>query len=375
MLPAATAAAGLLGAFYCGIWLGQGTQDDQKPASTARQTADPSRRTDPAQAHAPGGEPVVPVRTAPIRLQRIAETIAAYGRVVAQPGQTRVSSLPFQATVERVLVTAGQELTSGTPLVEMKPSSASRTELLQAQQSLESSSQQLHEVRDEYRQHLAVNTQLVQAEQAYRSARLSLERLQKEGVGQRTTISAPSAGIVSRIDVQEGQLVAAGAPIIEMAVANRIEVKLGLEPEDIPRVHAGDPVELTPVHLDPGRAITGHVRLVTREADPTTALIAVFVSLPPDAELTLSGYVRGTLTIQAAQALVVPTEAVLPEKDGYTLYTVHDGRAIRHLVHIGLETDTTVQVEGTGVSAGEEAIVAGNYELTPGMAVSAQAPR
>jgi membrane fusion protein (multidrug efflux system) len=84
---------------------------------------------------------------------------------------------------------------------------------------------------------------------------------------------------------------------------------------------------------------------------------------------------RGTLTAEAGSALIVPTEAVLPEKNGYTLFTVRNGHAVRHLVHVGLETDTEVQVEGRGVAAGESAVLAGNYELQPGMAVSPQASR
>jgi RND family efflux transporter MFP subunit len=365
---ASAAAACLLGAFFFGYAIA--------PKSANNSTS--SGGTDSPAGSSLGAvsaAPVVPVQTVPIRQGTIRETITAYGRVVAQPGETRVFSLPFQATVERTLVTAGQQVTAGTPLIALSPSPAARAQLLQAEQSARSTRQELQQTRQEYQQHLAVNTQLAHAEQAYRSARLLLERLQKEGAGASTTMTASVPGIVSHIDVREGQMVAAGAPLLEVAHGNRIEVELGFEPEDIPSIHVGDPVELAPVHGDPGQGASGRVRLITSEVDPATALVKVFVSLPSQGGVTLFSFMRGTLTAEAGSALIVPTEAVLPEKNGYTLFTVRNGHAVRHLVRVGLETDTEVQVEGRGVAAGESAVLAGNYELKPGMAVSPQASR
>ncbi|MGH8324301.1 MAG: efflux RND transporter periplasmic adaptor subunit, partial [Steroidobacteraceae bacterium] len=228
--------------------------------------------------------------------------------------------------------------------------------------------------QEEYQQRLAVKTQLEQAQHAAQSARLRLNNLKKEGVGPSTTLKAQSSGIVTKVAVQEGQLVAAGIPLVEIAIGDRIEARLGIEPEDVSDVHEGDPVELTPVHLDPGKPVTGHVRLVTKQLNPATELIEVLVSLPQDAHLTLSAYVRGTLITDSKKTLVVPREAVLPEKNGYTLYTVKDGHAVRHLVHIGLETDKEVEIQGVELKEGEPVVLAGNYELQPGMAVSQQTP-
>ncbi len=358
----AAVAAGLLGAFCGGYWLAPGATAG---ASTSEAAAHPTLS-------ASGNAPVVPVQTVPIRLGTIQETITAYGRVMAQPGATSVLSVPFQATVQNILVTAGEEVDAGTQLITIAPSPAARTQLLQAQQALRTAQEVLKQVEQEYQQHLAVNTQLDNAKQGYRSARLQLDRLKKEGVAQTTTLTASSPGIVSGVDVHLGQMIAAGTPLLEVALGDRIEARLGLEPEDIPNVHSGEAVELTPVHLDPGRPVTGQVRLVAHEVNPATALVEVFVSLPPHSGLTLFAYVRGILTTQARRALIVPTEAVLPNKSGYTLFTVHNGRAVRH---VGLETDTEVQIDGDGVMVGEPAVLAGNYELTPGMAVSSQARR
>lgn len=352
----------LLVALYCGLWLGD------RGAKHAPNAGD-SGSSSPAAV--PKG-PVVPVRTAPLRLATIAETITAYGRVVAQPGETRVLSLPYESIVQRVFVSTGEQIAAGASLIEMDASPAARLQLQQAQAMSSAANEELKQVQEEYQQRLAIKTQLQQAENGAQAAQLRLSTLEKQGVGETRTEKAHASGIVTRIAVQAGQLVAAGAPLIEVAIGDRIEAQLGIEPEDVPYVHEGDTIQLTPVHLDPGKPVVGHVRLVTKQVTSATELIAVYVALPAGANLALSTYVRGILVTQSKHTLVVPAEAVLPEKQAYTLYTAKDGHAVKHVVHVGLETDSEVEVQGDDLKEGDLVILTGNYELQPGMAVSPQ---
>ena len=70
--------------------------------------------------------PVVPVHLGTVRLSQIQETITVYGTVVAQPGETRIVSVPFESRIGRLFVTAGEQVKTGTPLLEIGPSAASR---------------------------------------------------------------------------------------------------------------------------------------------------------------------------------------------------------------------------------------------------------
>jgi hypothetical protein len=66
----------------------------------------------------------------------------------------------------------------------------------------------------------------------------------------------------------------------------------------------------------------------------------------------------------------VPRSAVLPEGDKHVLFTVEKGRAVKHVVRIGLENADAYQIMGTDLRAGEQAVIEGNYELSDGMAVT-----
>ena len=318
-------------------------------------------------------KPVVPVRLSTIRLSHIQESITVYGTVVAQPGETRMVSVPFESRVARLFVTAGEQVKAGTPLLEVGPSPASQMQLQQAKDLEFTAKKELQQVQEQFDQRLATNSQLLAAKQSFRAAHLTLVNLEKQGVGASMTLTAQSTGIIRKVTAQEGQVVPAGAPLVENALQNRIEVKLGIEPEDVPYVHDAATVELLPVHTE-AKPTIGHVRLITRQVNPATRLVDVFVSLPPNSELMLEGYVRGQMVTASKQTLVVPRDAVLPEQKGYALFSIENGVAVKRLVQLGLQTPTEVEVEGDNLKEGMPVVLSGNYELMPGMAVSPEKP-
>ena len=119
--------------------------------------------------------------------------------------------------------------------------------------------------------------------------------------------------------------------------------------------------------------MNGQVRVVAQRIDPDSRLVNVFVSLPADSPMALDSFVRGELTIAGADGLVVPRIAVLPDEDGYSLFTVDQGKAVEHKVTIGLRNDELAQITGDRLATGQPAVVVGNMELEDGMAVKSVA--
>jgi membrane fusion protein (multidrug efflux system) len=66
---------------------------------------------------------------------------------------------------------------------------------------------------------------------------------------------------------------------------------------------------------------------------------------------------------------VGPRSAVLPMDDKQVLFTVVAGKAVRHEVIVGLETDDELEVSGEGLHPNDVVVTRGNYELENGMAV------
>src|SRR4051812_48474415 len=91
-----------------GDWYGTHHQGDEKKEEAAA--------TQPAEEE----KPVVKVETAPLKKGTIRETAVAYGVVVAQAGEVRAVSVPFESRVVRVMVTPGESVEAGRELVRVE---------------------------------------------------------------------------------------------------------------------------------------------------------------------------------------------------------------------------------------------------------------
>lgn len=332
-----------------------------------------------AKAEESGGEsskeeakPVAAVRVVPIRRAGISRQITAYGSVAAPPSEVTALSVPFESRVTRVLVAPGQLVAAGQPVIEVEGSAATALALEEAKNAADAAARDLQLVRQRFEQKLATNTDLYAAENAARTAQGRLRALRQGGAGGPQQLKADAPGIVGKVDVQLGQVVPVGGPLVEIAAENRIEAKLGVEPEDAAALKPGQTVKLRSVGDTAPQAIEGKIRVIGQRVDPMTRLVDVMVSPPADAKLMLEEFVTGELTVSSAQALVVPRDAVLPDEErAYELFTVRDGKAIKHIVKLGIENDQETQVIADDLKEGDLAVMVGNLELEDGMAVQA----
>ncbi|HET7790789.1 MAG TPA: HlyD family secretion protein [Gemmatimonadales bacterium] len=90
-----------------------------------------------------------------------------------------------------------------------------------------------------------------------------------------TRITAPTGGVVSKKNVEVGQLVQAGQPLMTVVPLDNIWVEANLKETQITDVTPGDPADIT-VDAYPGVHFAGHVESLS----PATG--AKFSLLPPD---------------------------------------------------------------------------------------------
>ncbi|MBV9008393.1 MAG: efflux RND transporter periplasmic adaptor subunit [Verrucomicrobia bacterium] len=314
--------------------------------------------------------PVARVQVAQITRKGISEKLVAYGSVVAQPGKTHSVSVAFETRVRHVLVAPGEFVKEGDPVTEVEPSAAAQLQLQQARSAAETSQRALNQIEGRFNLKLATNQDLDAAKKAAADAQAQLSSLERAGAGGDHRVRSDTTGIIAKVDVQDGQIVPVGGPLVEIVAEDEIEVKLGVEPEDLPALHPRQPITIFPVNNPEQGQVEGSVRLITRRVDPATRLVDVYVALPPGTKMMLDGFVRAEFERVAENVLVVPRSAVLPnEKNEYELFTVENGRAHQHAVKVGLENQSDVEVSAPDLSAGQAVVTLGNYELEDGMAL------
>ena len=314
--------------------------------------------------------PVPEVQVAKVERKTINEKVIVYGSVVAQPGKTHSVGVAFETRVRHILVAPGQFVHENNPLTEIELSPGAQVQFQQAKNAAEAARKELKQTQDRFNLKLATNQDLSAAEKTARDAEAQLTALQRAGAGGDNRIHSDLSGVIAKVDAQDGQIVPAGGPLVEIVAENEIEVKLGVEPEDLSAAQEGAPITIVPLNDPTANNVEGTIRLVTRRIDPTTRLVDVYVSLPAGTKLLLDQYVRGEIQRTEKDALVVPRPAVLPnESREFEVFTVANNRAVKHTVKIGAENPKEMQVMADDLHEGDPVVTVGNYELEDGMAV------
>ena len=314
--------------------------------------------------------PVAQVQVAKVQRKTVTEKVIAYGSVVAQPGKTHSVSIAFETRVRHVLVAPGQFVRENDPLIEIELSPAAQVQFQQAKNAAEAAQKELKQTQERFNLKLATNQDLSAAEKTARDAEAQLTALQRAGAGGDNRVHSDVAGVIAKVNAQDGQIVPPGNPVVEIVAENDIEVKLGVEAEDLSAAQEGAPVTIIPLNDPTAPKVEGTIRLVTRRIDPATRLVDVYVTLPAGTKLFLDGYVRGEIQRTEKNALAVPRSAVLPnESREFEIFTVANNHAIRHTVKIGAENPNEIQVIANDLHEGDPVVTLGNYELEDGMAV------
>ncbi len=322
----------------------------------------------------PADGPIAAVRTAPLRQHEIAKSITGYGTIGADPRTTMNINFPVGGQIKRLWVRLGEMVTKGTPLVEMSLSPADALGYAQASSNLEFALAELARVQSMADQQLATRSQLDQARKNVADAQSALAAQRKLGTDAGSRIvKAPFDGIVSMVGVAPGDRTQAGATVLQLARHDRLNVVVGIEPEEMGLVRPGMPVMVSSV-FDSRLTVPGRVEKVFGMINPQTRLVAVSVSLVPRRAVGLvSGTrVRAVITLGRRKGYAVTRSAVLKDGEGSYLFVVRNGKAHRVAVSTGVESNGTIAVSGK-LALGDRVVVLGNYELQDGMSVREEA--
>jgi len=301
----------------------------------------------------------------------IEQTVPAFGTVVASPEDVQTISVPFECRVRRVLAVAGQAVEAENRLIDVDPSPDALLALADARTTRQAAERDLAQVQQRLEMKLATRGELSVAQQALQMAQSKLENLEKRGIEPRQ-ISASLSALVSKVDVQEGQIVPAGGTLMEVVPADRIQVRISVEPSQARLLKPGQTVQIETVHDGQRTKIEGNLKMVTKRINPVSRLVDAYVALAADSPLTLETFVKARIMVGRKTALVVPRLAVLQEEGKWVLFTVEGAKAVEHEVEVGLEDEDSVELLTGGVRPGDAVVVQGNAELEKDMAVEVE---
>lgn len=194
-------------------------------------------------------------------------------------------------------------------------------------------------------------------------------------------IRSPVPGRVLRVLNESEGVVAAGAPLVELADAADLEVVVDLLTSDAVRTEpgadvliegwGGAPLEGRVLHVEPG-AFTKISALGVEEQ--RVNVVIEIVSPRARYRALGDGYrLDARITLQSLDdALLVPSGALFRDRQGFAAYVVEDGRARKRAVAIGGRNQLAATVE-QGLAEGERVVVYPPDELSDGARVAERA--
>ncbi|HEX2207150.1 MAG TPA: HlyD family efflux transporter periplasmic adaptor subunit, partial [Longimicrobium sp.] len=199
----------------------------------------------------------------------------------------------------------------------------------------------------------------------------------------RDVLRAPAAGRVLAVHRRSEGYVGPGEPLLEIGDPERLEVRADVLSQDAVRIRPGTPVLLEQWGGDaPLRAVVWRVEpqgftevSSLGVEEQRTAVVAGLVTPPAVWASALgSGYrvLARFVVWEGRGVLQVPTSALFRAGDGWAVFVVEGGRAVRRPVAVGRQAGLAAQVV-SGLREGETVVVHPGNELEDGVRVRAAA--
>lgn len=185
-----------------------------------------------------------------------------------------------------------------------------------------------------------------------------------------TTLVSDVDGVVTGIDAEVGQVVAAGIPVVRVADLGEKEIVIGIPEDKVNTLRQITDVRVR-IWANPNGIIPGKIREISPIADPATRTFTAKVSIPTapaDVKLGMTAYV--TFAAKTPNAMIkVPLTALFQEKAATAVWVVENGAVRLVPVRVAGPSGNDILL-AAGVSPGQTIVTAGVNLLKPGQKVS-----
>ena len=311
------------------------------------------------------------VEVVTVKVTRMNDIMTVYGTVEYAPEQSQVLNVQGDGIVTKVMVAAGQRVHKDQALLELSVTANAHTEFENAQIAVNFAEKDLLRLKGLRARQLATNLEVQTAEETLARAQSALRNvLKREGNTPIRTLRAESNGVIDQVNVHQGEIAAAGTPLIRLVKGDQLRVRLGIEAEDLPSLKEGLPVNVSPLN-SVTQSSKGHIQQIYLQIDPKTRLAEAVVGLPVAPGLLPGAVVRGEIILGQHTVLVVPRNAVLSKNGHNYVFVAKNGRAVLTWVDSGRDNGNSVEIR-RGLNAGDMVVTVGNYELEHGMLLRIQ---
>lgn len=219
--------------------------------------------------------------------------------------------------------------------------------------------------------------ELERREAALKAAQAQLDQAQAQ-LGSQTNLAAYTqlksdvSGVVTAVEAEPGQVLAAGMPVVRVAQDGAKDVVFAVPEDKLSAVKLGSVVALQQWGSD--RVVTGQIRELAASAEPVTRTFMVKASLEKGADWPLgaTAYVNLQTPERAAlNAIKLPTSALWLDGKQSAVWVLETSSMSVRAQHVQVNTaDGNDVVVTSGLQPGMQVVSAGVHVLSPGQKVT-----
>jgi len=177
-------------------------------------------------------------------------------------------------------------------------------------------------------------------------------------------IRAPFSGVAGLRKVSEGALVNSQQEITTLQQLQPLKLEFSVPENYQGRIHKGDTVYFTVSGSAQKHSAT--VYAINPAVSTTTRSLQIrAVSPNKNGDLLPGSFARVNLSLSNREALMVPTESIVPVLKGQQVFVMRSGKADTVSITTGVRNDTAIQVL-SGLQAGDTVLCSGLMQVKPG---------
>jgi membrane fusion protein (multidrug efflux system) len=313
------------------------------------------------------------VTTIPARQEQWPTTLDAIGTVAAVQGVTVSADLP--GVVEAITFDSGRTVAAGDVLVRLD-ARQEQAQLAAAEAQRDLARLNLDRMQGLVEQGIVARADHDRATAEYKQAVARVGEIR--ATIERKQIRAPFAGVLGIRQVNLGQYLNAGNPVVPLQSLNPIYVNFAVPQQRVGEMRTDGEVGVSAEGLSGGE-LAGHISAVDSVADPATRNVQVQATLAnPDGRLRPGMFVQVRVRIGGTSpVLALPASAISYAPYGDSVFVVGDLEGPSGATYRGVRQQF-VKLGGTrgdqvavvsGLKPGEEVVTSGAFKLRSGAAV------
>lgn len=300
-------------------------------------------------------------------------TLNAVGTVQAVNGVTVSTDLP--GIVEKITFDSGRPINQGDPLVKLD-TKQEEAQLNSAEARMELARSNLDRQKGLLQKRVSSQSDYDAAEAEYKEAGAAVAEI--KATIERKLIRAPFTGMLGIRQVNLGQYLKSGDPVVPLQSLDPIYVNFSLPQQKLKDLAAGRVVQVKADGI-PDQTFSGKITSVDSVVDQATRNVQVQATLAnPDHKLRPGMFVSADVMLPAdEQVLALPATAINYAPYGDSVFVVekmkdaegkeYDG-VRQQIVQVGASRGDQVAIV-SGLHSGEEVVTSGGFKLAPKAAV------